>query len=189
VRRKQIAVGLGIIVVGVAAYVVLWDAHDSARPLMKADGWREHLGSSPPFAILEIALDRETAERAWSENTPYGLPRRSGRPAKSGLYGSLDDVDFSRQAVVVWSSGQSSTCPGWLAGVDVDEDGTVVVEVSNTAGRFGDCTDDYRPHRMLLAVNQDRLPPIGHLPTVNVSGIPVGGPHGGGLVTTYPADR
>jgi hypothetical protein len=189
VTRKQIAVGLGILVLGIAAYAVLRDTHDSARPLVKAEGWRAHLGSPPPFAILEIAFDREAAERAWRENTPGGLPRRSGAPAMLGLYGVLDDVDFSRQAVVVWSSGQSSTCPAWLAGVDVDHDGTVVIEIGDTAGRFGDCTADYRPYRMIVAVDQDRLPPPSRLPTVNVTGIPVGGPLGGALVSTYPADR
>src|SRR5680860_183009 len=60
-----------------------------------------------PFAILEIAYNRETAEHAWVENTSEDLEpvpflmrlARIGRPVKPGIYGDIDEVDFSTQAV------------------------------------------------------------------------------------------
>jgi hypothetical protein len=53
--------------------------------------------------------------------------------------------------------------------------------------RVYECTADYRPYRLVLAVDRDRLPPISELPTTRVlfNGEQLGG---GGLVTTYPAE-
>ncbi|MEX0926927.1 MAG: hypothetical protein WD208_09475 [Dehalococcoidia bacterium] len=162
----------------------LLGAGDSVLPLMKAEGWRDDLGPGPPpFAIVEIAFDRETAERAWVENTPEDLPRRTGAPEEPGIYGDLAQVDFDTQAAVVWSSGESSTCPGWLAGIDVTDQGTVEIQTEDTAGFFGSCTDDFGFYRMVVVVERGRLPKPDELPTEDVVGI------SSGRVTTYPVDR
>jgi nucleotide-binding universal stress UspA family protein len=147
------------------------DPGGPVRPLAKASGWRDDglLGDSS--ALVEIAYDRETAERAWDENVPEGLPEREGDPVEDGLYGTLDDVDFERQAVVVWSAGQSGSCPGWLA--DIETSGDEVRAEHGSAGA-GACTDDYNPYRMVLAVDLDRLPPPGDLPLPPPTETPTG---------------
>lgn len=96
---------------GCAGLEALVGRGGTVAPLMKAEGWRDALGTpSPPFAVLEIAFDRETAERAWRDHTPDGLPERDGAPEEPGLYGDLDEVD-------------------------VDEAGTVTIERDDAAGR------------------------------------------------------
>jgi hypothetical protein len=153
-------------------------------PLAKAEGWRDDLGPMlPPFGILEIAYDRPTAEQLWADNVPEGLPEHQGDPEEPGIYGGHDEVDFDRQVVVVWSSGESSTCPGWLADVQVDDAGTVQLEREDAAGVFGACTDDYNPYRLVGAVDRDRVPPPGALPTEDVAGVPEGP---GAVVAEYP---
>lgn len=142
-------------------------------PLAKADRWRDGLRPEDldhPFGVIEIAFDRETAERAWSDNVPADLPQGDGAPIEPGRWGSLDEVDFGTQAVVVWSSGESGSCRGWLTGIDT-ADGKVWVE---TDGGAMVCTDDYNQYRMVLAVDRDRLPDPGDLPTDRVEGIPTG---------------
>ncbi|MDP8932301.1 MAG: hypothetical protein M3O70_28025, partial [Actinomycetota bacterium] len=69
--------------------------------LAKAERWRSDLWrlGSTTFAVLEIADDRPTAERAWRENVPPGLPRAQGVPAAPGVYGEFDDVDLATMAV------------------------------------------------------------------------------------------
>lgn len=160
-------------------------------PLAKADGWRDDLrprssgfASRPSGSFLEIAYDREAAERAWRENVPGGLPPREGMPEDPGLYGELSDVDFERQAVVVWSSGESGTCPGWLADVNtrggrVEVEERIAQEVT-WVGDYG-CTDDRRTYRMVLAVPRDKLPSRGDLPIEQPSGLMVF------HITEYPA--
>ena len=37
-----------------------------------------------------------------------------------GAVGDLDDVDFARQVLVIWSSGESSGCPNWLQNILVN---------------------------------------------------------------------
>lgn len=158
-------------------------------PLAKVQGWRDALGPvAAPFAVLEIAYDRETAERAWRENVPEDLAPGEGVPDEPALYGELDDVDFDRQVVLVWSSGQSGSCPGWLAGVAIGDDGTVEIRRRDTSMRADPgedrptaCTEDYNAYRMVVAVDRDRLPVEADLPSEEVRGIP------DGLVTTYPA--
>lgn len=137
------------------------DPEGPVGPLAKVSGWRDRDLLGEAYALVEIADDRETAERAWEENVPAGLPEREGDPTEEGVYGSLDAVDFERQAVVVWSAGQSGSCPGWLADIEV-VDGRVAVE-HGTAGA-GACTADYNPYRMVLAVDRDRLPEAADLP-------------------------
>lgn len=69
---------------------------------------------------------------------------------------------------MVWSSGESGSCPGWLADVRTDTDGTVHLERDSAGGPI--CTGDYNPYRMMLAVDRDRLPPRDALPTDDVAG-------------------
>lgn len=142
---------------------------EGVEPLAKASGWREGLPQGDPSALLEVAYDRETADRAWRANVPDDLDERDDDlPAEPGVYGALDEVDFDRQAVVVWSSGESGSCPGWLADLDT-VDNTVHVEVDATAQL---CTDDYVPYRMVLAVDRDRLPQPDQLPHARIEGVP-----------------
>jgi hypothetical protein len=164
-------------IVAVAAAIAFADrpyAIEGVSPLAKFDGWRE--GSrdhNAPFARLEIAYDRATAERAWQENVPARLSRRSGMPEQAGLYGSMDDVDFESQAVVVWSGGQSGSCPGWLFDIRTTEGGVDVktrfsAEVGSRidllVGDRSYCTADYAAYGMILAVARDRLPHPSDLP-------------------------
>lgn len=155
--------------------------------LAKAGNWREGLmHSGAPFAILEIAPDRATAEVAWRENVPDTLS--AGTEDGYGLYGGLKGVDFNRQAVVVWSSGESGSCPDWIVDLRTTEGGTIEVEIED--GRWLPespdpnvayiCTDDYRYYRMVLAVDRDRLPDLASLPSEDIVGVP------DGIVTVYP---
>ena len=97
---------------------------------------------------------------------------------------------------MAYSSGSSSTCPEWLTGIEVIERGrelgtvqlttTFTTATPPTVPGILECTADYRPYRLVLSVDRDRLPPSG-LPTTRVlfNGEQLGG---GGLVTTYPAE-
>jgi hypothetical protein len=159
-------------------------AAEGVVPLAKVEGWRDQTGDvGTPFAILEIAGDRDTAERAWRENVSDGLPAAEGVPDEPGRYGSLEQVDFDRQAVVVWSSGESGTCPAWLFDVRTRDDGAVEIELRSVTDLMEEevmCTMDYRPYRMVLAVDRDRLPDAADLPTEDVRGVP------DARVTSYP---
>jgi hypothetical protein len=165
--------------------------------LAKADEWRALLGF---HGVVEVAYDEATAAQAWAENVPADLVRRTGDPALPGLYGDLADIDFDREALVVYSSGQSGTCPEWLTGIELTEQGTVQLTTTSTPTLFGTptlfatgrgepvgiCTADRDEYRLVLAVDRDRLPPISGLPTTRVQ-FDDEQPFGGGLVTTYPA--
>jgi hypothetical protein len=159
-------------------------AAEGVVPLAKVEGWRsgfEH--AEMPFAVMEIAQDADTAELAWRENVPDGLPPGEGVPDEFGLYGDLAAVDFDRQAVVVWSSGESGTCPAWLFDVRTRDDGAVELEQRDTTSLVEEdvmCTMDYRPYRMVLAVDRDLLPDAAELPTEDVHGVP------DARVTSYP---
>ena len=167
--------------------------------LAKADGWRAPLRSlfGSLYGVVEVAYDEVTAARAWAENVPADLVRRSGHPTLTVLYGDLADIDFDREVLVVYSSGQSGTCPGWLTGIEVIDRGrelgtvqlttTFTTATPPTVPGILECTMDYRPYRLVLLVDRDRLPPISALPTTRVlfNGEQLGG---GGLVTTYPAE-
>jgi hypothetical protein len=137
--------------------------------LAKADGWRSALNDTKAidyFTIAEVAYDEATARAAWDDTVPADLPERDGEPHEPGRYGDLADVDFREQAVVVYSAGQSGTCPAWVSDL-VFEDGTVeVTEDGHTPGDA--CTDDYRAYRLVLAVDRERLPPPEALPTEQV---------------------
>lgn len=130
---------------------------------------REREAEWTGFALVEIAFDASTAERAWAENVPPGLPDRDGVPAQPGIYHRLDEIDFATQAVIVWSAVQSRNCPGWLA--DLDTAGRHVVKLERE--RLGPvCDDDGDRYRMLLAVDRDRLPEPSDLPLDTVEGVP-----------------
>lgn len=164
------------------------DPPDAAvEPLVKADGFRDDLEiEDVPWALLEIAYDRQTAERAWEQNVPDDLPERGGQPAEPGRYGDFAQVDFDRQALVVWHAGQSGTCPAWLDDVNTDAAGDVHVEIDTTAEEGEFCTDDYRGYRMVLAVDRDRLPDPDQLPRDTIrDDHPVDRRHDG-RVTAYP---
>ena len=151
------------------------------EPLAKVEGWLSDPGAVDlPYGLMEIADDVDTAERAWQENVPDGLGEGDAGVGEPGGYGSLDDVDFTRQAVVVWHAGESGSCPGWLADI-VTEEGAVTIEQGVHAPGDG-CTDDYNPYRMVLAVDRDRLPEAGDLPTedVTIDGI------ASGRLSAYP---
>lgn len=128
----------------------------------------------PGSALVEIAFDASTAERAWAENVPPGLPDRDGAPAQPGIYRRLHEVDFATQTVIVWSASQSRSCPGWLA--DLDTERHVVALHPEHLGPV--CDDDGGTYRMLLAVDRDRLPEPGDLPvpgdlrSESVAGVP-----------------
>lgn len=148
--------------------------------LAKATGWRDGLADElgMAFAVFEVAYDRETAEAAWRDSVPGDLDVLSdAMPAEAGVYGDLDDVDFEQQAVVVWSSGESGSCPEWLAGIE-HASGTIMVEAE---GPVGDCTSDYNPYRLVLVVDRERLPAVEELAAAQLEGVP------DGVVRIYPA--
>jgi hypothetical protein len=125
---------------------------------------------------------------------PADLVRRTGDPTLPGLYGDLADIDFDREALVVYSGGQSGTCPEWLTGLEVTELGTVQLTTTSTptlfatvhGERVGICTGDRNEYRLVLSIDRDRLPPISGLPTTRVQ-FDDEQPFGGGL-PHQPAD-
>jgi hypothetical protein len=145
------------------------------QPLVKLVGWTVDVDRD---SVIEIAYDRPTAERAWADDVGNDRRLGLGSPFTYGFLGRLEHVDFERQAVIVWSGGQSS-CPGWLRSIDV-VDGTVTIETGQRV-LFG-CDDLFEPYRMLLAVDLTRLPAPHDLPTDDVM---VDGSRRG-TATTYP---
>lgn len=178
--RRTLVSALCLLLLGSAA--VGCSTRGAVVPLAKADGWSGGSDLSP-YAVLEIAFDRGTAEEMWRQNVPAGLQERSGVPAESGIYGELANVDFEQQAVVLWSSGQSSSCPEWLDNLTADNTGTVEVKTRSVADSNDGCTADYATYRMIVSVGRDQVPRLEDLPTTDVVGVP------DGLVTPYPADR
>lgn len=145
--------------------------------LAKAKRWRDGFNLDQAYAVLEIAYDRPTAERAWRENVGDDLePRDRDLPASPGRYGDVDDVDFRRQVLAVWSSGESGSCPEWV--VDVETDGTEVRVTTDATAET--CTADYNPYRMVLAVDRDRLPPPEQVDEATLTAVP------DGVVGAYP---
>lgn len=151
---------------------------EGIQTLAKASGWRDGLAEEfDVFGVFEVAYDRATAQAAWRDNVPDDLDARDDElPAEPGVYGDLDDVDFDREAVVVWSSGESS-CREWLVGIDTTDDGIVV----EREGPGGACPSDYNPYRMVLVVDRDRLPLVDELASAQLDGVP------DGVVRVYPA--
>lgn len=158
---------------------------DAITVLARLEGWEQRLSTDqtvPADLIVELAYDQSTARVAWDESAPDRLPERSGEPRQEGRYGSLDDLDLDRQALVVYSSGQSGSCPGWP--VDLSLDGRVLV-VEETEYVEGDgCNESFSPYRVLLAVDRDVLPAADDLPLDTAR---TGDREFDALVTTYPA--
>jgi hypothetical protein len=155
---------------------------DGVTVLAKADGWSPSVQGeqfSRFGGVLEIAYDEKTARAAWAAVVPADLPELSGSPEEPGRYGAFEAVDLDEQVLAVFSGGQSGTCPSWLRDVSV-EDGRIVLEQHVPDGS---CTSDYRPYRVVLALDRDKVPATDDLPTedVVVSGLD------DGLVVTYPA--
>ena len=155
---------------------------DGITVLAKAEGWSRSL-QAERFggyeAVLEIAYDEETARTAWDAAVPADLPELSGDPAQPGRYGSVEDLDLDEQVLAVFSGGESGTCPSWLRDVSV-EDGEIVLEQRVPDGS---CTSDYRPFRIVMAVDRDKVPAADELPTEDV----VVAGRRTGFATTYPA--
>lgn len=139
-----------------------------AEPLAKIEGWRSDAARDEmPFGVVEVADDVETAQQAWQDNVPEDIGEGDSDVGEPGMYGSLDDIDFEAQVLIVWHSGESGSCPAWLAGIDT-VNGSVIIERGEHSP--GDaCTDDYNPYRMVLAVDRDQLPEVDQLPTEDVS--------------------
>ncbi len=135
---------------------------DGVVLLAKVEGWRSGMaGADQVSNLVEIAYDRASAEAAWRAHVPRGLAAGAEVPEAAGLYGTLDSIDFDRQALVVWYSGESSSCPAWLADIRMEPTGELVVEQRDTTTLSDEmtfCTMDYRQYRMLLAVDLDKLP-------------------------------
>ncbi len=145
------------------------DGEGPVRRLAKAEDWREGLRRDDESweALAEIAYDRAAAQRAWEANVPADLPRDPADPVQPGVFVTLADVDFAQEAVVVWSAGESGSCPEWVADLRTDADGTVHLDLDSAGGPA--CTADYNPYRMVLAVDRDRLPDPSALPTDDVA--------------------
>ena len=163
-------------------------ADDGVVVLAKAAGWRDGLqeAAAHPYILMEVATSADSAEQAWADNVPTTLTEADGDPADPGVYETLEAVDLDRQAVVVFSSGESGTCPAWVRSLSTTG-GRVEVVLASTAGEGQACTDDFRPYRLVLAVDLDRLPSPDELPvdaidvpSENLAGVD-------GRVATYPA--
>ena len=158
---------------------------DSITVLARLDGWGQRLSTDETVQadlVVEIAYDEAAARAVWDESAPDRLPQRSGEPRQEGRYGSLDDLQLDRQALVVYSSGQSGSCPGWP--VHLSLDGRVLV-VEETEYVEGDgCNESFSPYRVLLAVDRDVLPAVDALPLRTARS---GDREFDALVTAYPA--
>lgn len=160
--RETITLLVGLLLVTGCSWPAL---APSAETLAKVEGWRPSL-QEDAFAVLEIAYDDAAARAMWEDNVPAGLPERDGNPLEAGVYGDLADVDFTQQVVVLYSSGQSGSCPGWVEAVDHRDDGTVdVTRAEDLRGGEG-CTDDYNPFRVVVVVDHDDVPAQADLPDV-----------------------
>lgn len=161
---------------------------DGVTILARIDGWRSELTSDPdgtrqvPDLLLEISYDEATARAAWADNVPGDVPAGSGDPGEFGIHADLDDVDFSQDAVVVYSAGQSGSCPAWLVDATYAAGAFDVVESDEVPEGSDGCSDVRVPYRLVLAVDRDKLPPPEDLP---VDRVHVDGQDIDGLVTEY----
>lgn len=145
-------------------------AAGGVRTLAKVDGWRD----GQPFpegasALFEVAADEAAARALWDAAVPDGLPARDGDPRDVGLYGDLSDVDLDEQVLALWSSGESGTCPGWLAGVGTSADGATLAFDEDEYSPTGGCTDDYNAYRTVVAVDRSSLPDLADLGVVEAT--------------------
>ncbi len=163
---------------------------DRVVVLAKVDGWRDGLAQATgdPYALIEI-VDPAAAEQAWHDNVPADLPVADGDPADPGVYRPLAaDVDLDRSTLVVYSSGQSSSCPGWVDDLSFTE-GRIEVALTTTAGPGQPCTDDFQPYRLVLAVDSDVLPSSSQLPVERIDVVSDNLVDVAGRAVAYPADR
>ncbi|WP_146211103.1 hypothetical protein [Quadrisphaera granulorum] len=143
-------------------------AAGGVQTLAKVDGHRAEMAMPPnTFAVLEVAYDADTAQRMWQDNVPADLPTQDGEPRDAGRYGDLSDVDFSREAVAVWSSGESGSCPARVSDVELDS-GYLVVTEDDDSDIGGACTADYNSYRVLVVVDRADLPEPDALATTGV---------------------
>ena len=142
-----------------------YDPDGQLMHLAKVDGWREGLAADGVYRLAEVAPDRDTAQQAWEDIVPSDLPERTGAPEEPGVYGHLDEVDFESQVIVIWSSGESGTCPEWLSDLDVTGADDFRMEIDTAS--VGACTDDFNPYRMIVAVERDRVPEANSPPITN----------------------
>ena len=162
--------------------------------LAKTDGWRADLSTDDgtrtvPYVLVEIAYDAASARRAWTENAPADAQVRTGEPYRQGRHGRLEDVDLTRQRVVVVSAGESGSCPGWIRGAALGADGRLdVFSAAHVTSPDGACTADYRPYRTVLAVDASRLPAEQDLADGGAAGLLDGSSEVGDgvLVVRYP---
>ncbi len=109
------------------------------KPRVLADEPTQPVENSYEYA--SIAPDRTELDRQWSR---YGL---SGKPAA---------MDFAREVALFVGFGESGSCPLEHEGVDIDiSDRFVSVQFG---GGSGECTSDYNPRTIVLAIERDRLP-------------------------------
>lgn len=140
------------------------------RTLAKVDGWRD--GQPFPaeaFALFEVAADDDAARALWDAAVPDGLPARDGDPREVGLYGDLSDVDLDEQVLALWSSGESGSCPGWLAGVGTSADGALLSCDDDKHSPTGGCSDDDVAYRTVVAVDRSGLPDLADLAAVEAT--------------------
>jgi hypothetical protein len=94
---------------------------------------------------------------------PGDLPTASGDPTGAWVYGVPDDVDLADHVLGLWSSGQSGSCPGWLASVATDDETVRLLEAQDLQGGNG-CTDDYNPYSQVVILDRDQVPTQDALP-------------------------
>lgn len=163
---------------------------DGVTVLARLDDWRRALTEDPdgtgigPPVVVEVAYDDATARAAWAGNVPDGLPERSGNPEEVGVYGALEDIDFTDQVVVVYSSAQSGSCPGWLVDASFVDGRLEVAETDSIPAGSNGCNDSRVPYRLVLAVDRDKMPGEADLP---IHALRIDERDTAGLVTTYPA--
>jgi hypothetical protein len=163
-------------------------ADEAVVVLAREDGWRDGLMESVGhrYLVIEVAAGAGVAQRAWDDNVPDGLGERDGPPDEPGVYLPFEEVDLQTHAIVVVSSGTSSSCPAWPDDLRV-ADSRVEVDLATDVDADAPCTDDLVPYRAVLAVEHDRLPTADDLPiqdidvpSENLTGVD-------GIMTGYPA--
>jgi len=108
-----------------------------------------------------VAWDADAAVGLWDAHVDEALPEVvEVPPATTGVYGTLDGIDWDRQAVAVWYDGQSSGCPSYVVDVTTATD----VEVRTSAVAAGGCPEDWNAYRVLLVIDRDKLPDPAALP-------------------------
>jgi len=145
-------------------------AAGGVRTLAKVDGWRD--GQPLPegaSALLEVAADDDAARALWDAAVPDGLPARDGDPREVDLYGDLSDVDLDEQVLALWSSGESGSCPGRLAGVGTSADGALLSFDDDEHSPTGGCSDDDNAYRTVVAVDRSSLPDLADLEAVEAT--------------------